>query len=88
MIELELVPSSFFHPDPYPRLWNWEDLKQVVGTNISQAANHLRSPNSLQNNPKLIYLVVSAQILGELALDPRGELEMAIQPHLPTLDDV
>lgn len=31
MVELELTPSHFFHPDPYPRLWNWEELKQVVG---------------------------------------------------------
>jgi hypothetical protein len=31
MVDFELVPTSFHHPDPYPRLWNWEELKQVVG---------------------------------------------------------
>jgi len=29
-MEIELVPSSFYHPDPYPRLYNWEELKQLV----------------------------------------------------------
>jgi len=30
MVDLELVPTSFFHPDPYPRLCNWDELKQIV----------------------------------------------------------
>ncbi|KAF8312470.1 hypothetical protein DL93DRAFT_1305357 [Clavulina sp. PMI_390] len=38
----ELVPSEFYHPDPYPRLWDWEDLKQVVDS--GDLAKLLRYP--------------------------------------------